>query len=61
MTTVQKVEIKKAVNAALREILSDPDYGLRLTAPFKRKLAQSRKEVANGRTLDLRTYLKRNK
>ena len=58
MTTAQKVEIKKAVNAALREILSDPDYVLELTAAFKRRLIRARKEIEKGRTSDLREFLK---
>ena len=61
MTTAQKSEIKKAVNAALREIFSDPDYGLELTSGFKRKLGKARKEIAKGRTLNLRTLLKKNR
>jgi hypothetical protein len=61
MTTTQKMEIKKAVSAALREIFSDPDYGLGLTAAFKRKLEASERDIRTGRTLDLREYLRTKK
>lgn len=61
MTTAQKTEIKKAVNAALREIFSDPDYGFELTSAFKRKLSTARKEVAQGKALNLRTLLRKNR
>ena len=61
MTTAQKTEIKKAVNAALREIFSDPDYGLELKESFKRKLEKSRREAAAGKGTDLREFLRRKK
>ena len=61
MTTVQKKEIKKAVSAALREIFNDPDYGLELTAAFKRKLEVARRDVKAGRTRDLREFLREKK
>jgi len=61
MTTAQKMEIKKAVSAALREIFSDPDYGLELKESFKRKLEKSRQDVRAGRTRDLREFLRSHK
>ncbi len=61
MTTAQKTEIKKAVSTALREIFSDPDYGLELSATFKRKLEASRRDIRAGRTRNLREYLRAKK
>ena len=61
MTTAQKTEIKKAVNAALREIFSDPDYGLELTTAFKRRLKKAQGEITKGHTSDLKEFLKKNR
>lgn len=61
MTTAQKIEIKKAVSAALREIFSDPDFGLELRVAFKRKLEASRRDIKVGRVRDLHEYLRERK
>lgn len=57
MTTAQKTEIKKAVSAALREIFSDPDYGLELKPSFKRKLKKSMESAKKGHVRDLKEFL----
>ncbi|HEY4473827.1 hypothetical protein A3D11_01650 [Candidatus Peribacteria bacterium RIFCSPHIGHO2_02_FULL_49_16] len=45
--------IRRQVISILREILSDPDAGLELTAYAKRRLAKSQRSKAAGRVKPL--------
>ena len=60
MTTAVKNEIRKTVNSALRELLSDPDFGMHISAAFKRRLGRSIKSASAGRTRSLQAFLKKN-
>ena len=53
--------IRKQVISVLREIMSDPDQGLELTAYAKRRLAKSMRSKAAGRVTPLKDILRKYK
>ena len=59
MTTATKNEIRKNVNTALREVLSDPDFGIPLSSAFTRRLRKSIASAEKGRIHDLTVFLKK--
>lgn len=52
------VIIREKVVEVMREILSDPDAGLELTAPFIRRLKRSLKNKKEGKVEPLAKVLK---
>lgn len=52
-------DVKRHVIQALREVLSDPDAGLAISASFGKRLRASVRSVGQHRTRDLRAFLKR--
>jgi len=59
MSTATKNEIRKNVNTALREVLSDPDFGMPLLPAFARRLRKSITSAKAGRVRDLKAFLKK--
>ena len=58
MTTLQQKEVKRQVSAALREVRSDPDFGLQPSVLLRHKLEASRRDIRAGRSRNLREYLR---
>ncbi len=61
-TTVQKkvrTETRRQVAGALREILSDPDFGASLRPTFVRRLQKSIRSAKQGKSIDLDEFLKK--
>jgi len=56
---INTIAIRKQVVSVLREILSDPDAGLELTAYAKRRLAKSQKDKVAGRVTPLKDILRK--
>jgi len=60
-TTIEKKideRIRRQVIDVMREVLSDPDAGLEITPEFNRKLNQSAKAEAQGKTTPLEKIFK---
>jgi vacuolar-type H+-ATPase subunit E/Vma4 len=53
--------VQKRVNEVIREILSDPDYGLEFTPEFIKRLKKSIASKKTGRVVSLEKILKKYK
>jgi hypothetical protein len=64
VSTIEKkidLFVQKKVNEVIREILSDPDYGLEFTLEFTKRLKKSIASKKTGRVVSLEKILKKYK
>jgi hypothetical protein len=64
ISTIEKkidLLVQKKVNEVIREILSDPDYGLEFTPEFIKRLKKSIASKRAGRVVSLEKILKKYK